>query len=235
MKKSEKPLKKERKFPKAQGSGISARRIGRLFVCNPVLCLGLALPFAAVTCTRLQAAAVISIAMAVTLIPSMLIGSLFGKKAPRIVCMIVCCIVSAVILQLMRLYLSRVFKSIFDVIWIYYPLMAVSSALTYYSPRAGKMTPGRALISSVCLSIGFAAVCFVCAFIRELLAFGSVWGVKVSERLYTPGAASPFFGFIMIGFLAALLRGIARLAAASARGRRKKKQAGGRESGAAAV
>ncbi len=229
------PEKKERKFPKPQGSRVSARSIRRLFICNPVLYLGLALPFAAVTCTRLQAAAVISIAMAVTLIPSMLIGSLFGKKEPRIVCTIVCCIVSAVILQLLRIYLYNKFKSIFDIIWIYYPLMAVNSALTYYSPRAGKMTPGRALLSSVCLSIGFAAVCFICAFIREILAFGSIWGVKVSERLYTQGAASPFFGFIMIGFLAALSRGIVRLAAASARGRRKKKQAGGQESGAAAV
>lgn len=64
-----------------------ARRRGRwfdgIFGRNPVLCCGLALPFAVMVTTSLRSSVSISILLACSLIPTVLLASLVGRFLPR--------------------------------------------------------------------------------------------------------------------------------------------------------
>lgn len=58
-------------------------------------------------------------------------------------------------------------------------------------------------------SVGFAAVICITAVIRELWLKGSVWGVNTGVYgTGDSGVSLPFFGFVLLGFIAALLQWI---------------------------
>lgn len=53
----------------------------------------------------------------------------------------------------------------------------------------------------------FALVTGVVGFVRELLAYGQVWGISLLPSGFTlEGAKMPFFGLILLGLLIGLLR-----------------------------
>ena len=58
---------------------------------------------------------------------------------------------------------------------------------------------------------------FAVGIIRELLAYGHIFGVHIcSEPM--PAAKSPFFGFILVGILAAVCRAVAHRNSADRKG-----------------
>ena len=61
-------------------------------------------------------------------------------------------------------------------------------------------------------SVGFALVICFCGIVRELWLKGSLWGVNTGVYGTGDGGISlPFFGFILVGFLAAFLQWINRV------------------------
>ena len=55
--------------------------------------------------------------------------------------------------------------------------------------------------------LGYAIVTLVVGVLREILAYGTVYSFHICEPIM-PAAKSPFFGFILVGILAAFCRGI---------------------------
>ena len=55
--------------------------------------------------------------------------------------------------------------------------------------------------------LGYAIGALVVGIVRELLAYGTLFGMNVFEPLM-PAAKSPFFGFFLIGILAAVCRAV---------------------------
>ena len=55
--------------------------------------------------------------------------------------------------------------------------------------------------------LGYAVAAFAVGIIREFLAFGSLFGLRVCDPIM-PAAKTPFFGFILLGILAAVCRAI---------------------------
>ena len=61
--------------------------------------------------------------------------------------------------------------------------------------------------------MGFALAAVVISAIREVLAYGSLWGFVLPEPLRLAGAQMPFFGFIMFGVFSAGYQWVRRLLA----------------------
>ena len=64
--------------------------------------------------------------------------------------------------------------------------------------------PLSALVNGICIAFGFAITAFILGAAREILGSGSLFGFKVVKPVF-PAAKLPFWGFIFLGFMAALV------------------------------
>lgn len=179
-----------------------------IFFKNPVLVLGLVIGQLAAGDTNLQNAAALSVTFLFITVPTMLFASTFGKKVPTGFNVVCYALISAVML-LPSYFTSGSFSAtIFDSAGIYPALLAVSTVPIIYSSKvAEKQAPTKATLNGLCLSAGFAVTAVILGVVREILGNGSIWGFKFIEAHY-PAATLPFWGFILLGFMAALLNWI---------------------------
>ena len=95
--------------------------------------------------------------------------------------------------------------TIFDSVGIYPALLAVSTVPIVYSEKiAENKKPLSALVNGICIAFGFAITAFILGAAREILGSGSLFGFKVAKPVF-PAAKLPFWGFIFLGFMAALV------------------------------
>ena len=60
----------------------------------------------------------------------------------------------------------------------------------------------KALLDGIALSAGFGIVSIILGAGREFFGYGTLWGIKISENSF-PAIRLPFWGFILLGFMAA--------------------------------
>ena len=181
-----------------------ARRRGRwfdgIFGRNPVLCCGLALPFAVMVTTSLRSSVSISILLACSLIPTVLLASLVGRFLPR--------------------WFSPVVYTLFAMVVVVacvpliLPILSVNTILLTLCARYERPAdrPVMALVDAAAYSLGFALAMCLIAFFRELLGAGSLWGVPVPLPFKAEGVQIAFAGFIAVALLSALVRFLRRAA-----------------------
>ena len=92
---------------------------------------------------------------------------------------------------------------------IYAPLLIVSSLLINRADRfAVRQSVGVAAADSAACAIGFALVCCVVGAVRELFGSGTLYGnIVLQGAVPNRMASAPFFGLIVLGFLAAVVKG----------------------------
>ena len=94
---------------------------------------------------------------------------------------------------------------------VFLPLMAVNALTASRCERYAILhTPGDALCDALANSLGYAVAALLAGCTRELLGYGSLWGVQLSQTLRIQGAWMPFCGFLLLGAMAALLKVILR-------------------------
>jgi electron transport complex protein RnfE len=183
---------------------------GHILWNNPVLTQGLALPFAIAATTSLKNGVVLSAAMLGALVCSALVYRRFGARFEVWMHPILYSSVNLlVLLGFMRIISG--WPAVIDSLGIYLPMVA-SNTLIMHMASGGLKAEGSALVQSLRIWAGFSfAVCFLSA-LRELLGAGTLWGIpmgvgipSLSPMLY------PFGGFILVGFVAAGLKGLDRL------------------------
>lgn len=178
---------------------------------NPVLALGLALPFAVVCSNSLKNAVIMSLCMLITLVPTMVIASLAGKRIPSGLNFVIYPFLASFLLIPATLLSASISDNMGDSLGFYLQILCVNSLLIYSIRPCSCMKPGQAFQYSFMNCIGFALVMVCIAFVRELFGNGTLWNIPVSltsYRLY--GLLFPFAGFIMVGFLIALMRTVNR-------------------------
>lgn len=158
--------------------------------------------------TTLQYGVVLAICTAAVLIPTSLMMSLVGDKLPSWLRPPVYTVGASLLLLLAAYIVDRaVSHEIYAYLYLYLPLMAVNTIFTY---RAGGFSvsnrPAAAVIDAVGSSLGFALVICVASALREMAAYGTLWNVPLGYDFRFPEAASPFVGFLLLGFMAALLQ-----------------------------
>lgn len=191
----------------------SLRRFAGLLTDNPVLTLGLALPFVIGATFSLQAAVCVLIGTACSMLPMMLLASLIRGRLPGWACTPIFAIGSMLILIPVGDTLARLFPVTLNSMGIYFPIIAVST-LTLYScdRRAIRGKPLLALRTALLELAGFAVVILSTACVRELFGNGTLWGVEIpAVSFQIDGLLIPFGGFFVVAFIAAATKYFGRL------------------------
>ena len=190
--------------------------LGYIFFKNPVLVLGLVLGHLAAGDINLQNAAALSVTFLFITVPVMLLAATVGKKIPDGFNMVCYALFSAAMLVPAYFVCKSFSATIFDSAGIYPSLLAVSTVPIVYSSKiAEKQSPEKAALSGICITLGFALTAFVLGGAREILSSGSLWGYKLTGIAY-PAAKLPFWGFIFLGFMAAIVNWIKEISKKSA-------------------
>ena len=179
--------------------------LGYIFFKNPVLVLGLVIGCLAAGDINLQNAAALSITFFFITVPVMIFASLAGKHIPHGMDVICYALLSAAMLFPAYFVSRGISATIFDSAGIYPALLAVSTVPIVYSSKIAKdQSLAKAALSGLCLAIGFALTAVILGAAREILGSGSLWGFKFVKLAY-PAAKLPFWGFILLGFMAAIV------------------------------
>lgn len=172
---------------------------------NPVLYYGFALPYIVMAGISLKTGIALSIAMAITVIPTMAVAAIFSQQIPKFAQIMVYTIVSMAFLQIAAIPIKYISPTIFDSMGIYFPLVVVNGIiLTRTRLAAQNAKPVPAMLDGLIQSIGFTLVMCLVASIREIIAFNTIWGIPLDMSTKITGAMLPFFGFILVGFIIAL-------------------------------
>lgn len=182
--------------------------LGYLFFKNPVLVTGLVIGQLAAGCTNLQNAAALSVTYFLIVVPVLVFAAAIGKKLPDWARTVACVIIAAVMLLPSYFICGGFSATIFDSAGIYPALLAVSSVPVAYSVKvAGKQNVSKAFFNGIFLALGFALTAVILGVAREILGNGSLWGYKFTEASF-PAVKLPFWGFILLGFMAAGVNGV---------------------------
>lgn len=197
-------IRKHRKF---------SRWIEGVLSANPVLVGGLALPFAVMVTNNLKNSVSVSIILACSLIPTVLLASLIGKYLPKWIAPMVYALVSMLLVIAAVPLILPISPEIVDSLGIYIPIIAVNTILSSLCARHARSShsPALALADALSYSVGFALAMVLIACIREPLSNNTLWGVPFALPFKASGFQIGFSGFILAAFLAALFRFVKRM------------------------
>ena len=175
---------------------------------------GLALPFAVMVTTSLRSSVSISILLACSLIPTVLLASLVGRFLPRWFSPVVYTLFAMVVVVACVPLILPISPEVADSLGIYVPILSVNTILLTLCARYERPAdrPVMALVDAAAYSLGFALAMCLIAFFRELLGAGSLWGVPVPLPFKAEGVQIAFAGFIAVALLSALVRFLRRAA-----------------------
>lgn len=177
-----------------------------IFFKNPVLVLGLVIGQLAAGDTNLQNGMALSVTFFFVVVPVLVFASMFGKKLPQW-SKVVCYALLASVMLIPAYFISGSFSAtIFDSTGIYPALLAVSTVpIVYSSKMAEEQSPKEAFFNGLFIFVGFALVALFLGAFREFFGKGSLWGMKILEEGTFPSVKLPFWGFIILGFMAAIV------------------------------
>ena len=185
--------------------------LGYLFFKNPVLVLGLVIGQLAGGCTNLQNAAALSVTYFFVVVPVLVFAAAIGKKLPQWIKVVFYMLIAALMLVPAYFISGSFSATIFDSVGIYPALLAVSTVPVVYSEKmAEKQTVSKAFFNGVFIAFGFALTAGILGAAREIFGSGSLWGFKLTEASF-PAVKLPFWGFILLGFMAAGVNGAKEL------------------------
>ncbi len=179
-----------------------------IFFRNPVLVLGLVIGQLAAGDTTLQNGAALSITYFLIVVPVLVFASLIGKKLPDWLKIVCYAVLGSAMLLPSYFICGSLSATIFDSLGIYPALLAVSTVPIVYSSKiAENQTVAQAAINGLCIAAGFTVTALVLGAAREFFGYGSLWGFKIAEASF-PATKLPFWGFILLGFMAAMINWI---------------------------
>ena len=191
-----------------------SRWVEGIFQKNPILVCGLALPFAMMVTNNLKNSVSISILMACSLIPTVLLAPLIGGKLPRWLSWAVYALFSMALVIAFQPLTAAIAPEVGDSLGIYVPILSLNTLMFTLCGRYSQPghRPVLALVDAVGYSAGFALAMCLLAAIRGLLGNNTLWGRAVKLPVRLTGVQIPFAGFILVALLAALLQFLRRVA-----------------------
>ena len=195
------------KFSKIKKYRKRHRLLGALLMRNPVLVMGLDLPFVIAAAVSLRGAVAMSIQMFLIHMITMTVGIATCRKLPMWLRVIVNVMVSTLVMIGGRVLIVGLFHGVSSTLGMYLYLMAVNSMTVFQSITISKRAKLWPVISGAFLNaLGFSLVVIVVGLLREIFGNGTLWGVPVGIPVKMSGLLIPFSGFIIVGFLLAFTR-----------------------------
>ena len=177
---------------------------------NPVLTHAFGICTIVAAATTLQNGFILAVLFAVMCIPTCAVSSLFYRRLARPYRAAAAVAMAAVFYTIGVMALRAVYGSFSTLFRYYLPLMVVNSLMfnraVRYAPRE---TVGETIFDSATAAVGFGAAACATGLVREFLLTGNLLGWQV----WRAGDAMhmvqvPFFGFIVLGFVAAGARAL---------------------------
>ncbi len=183
--------------------GIRGALTRNVLYYNPVLTWALGICTIVAAATTLQNGWILSQVFAMTMIPVSVLSSVFGGRMPRYLRAAAVPLLSALFYTTAILLLRRTYGDWTTLFRYFLPLIAVNSLILSRGVRyAPRQSVAVALLDSVTCALGFGVTACIVGLVRGLLADGLLLGRQIHM------AGVPFFGFLVLGFLAALARAI---------------------------
>lgn len=173
--------------------------LSSLMVISPVIMCG---------DTVRNAIAVIYAFSAITFF-SVVIGSFVPRKLPYAVRVIIYTLISSLVFVPVKMVAQEFFPEVISRIGIYFMLLAVNSLIMVQTEaKFYKMKRGNMIVSLIFYILGFDVVMLITSFVRELIAYGTVYDRMVDIDTLISGFGMQFGGFIFLGLFCGLYRKI---------------------------
>ncbi len=183
-------------------------KLDQFLLGNPIVERGLVLAPIVVTCTSLNNALILSGAFAVITILTIFITWFVPKNIPYTFRVILnAALASLIFVPISALILHKQPNVIYS-LGVYLPLLTTNSLIVQKSEsRYHKEKLSVMLVQLLTASLGFAAIAVIIGTVREILGKGTLLGKPLAFITQTtPALLLPFGGFILLGFLAAILQ-----------------------------
>lgn len=177
-----------------------------LFRQNIVLMSGLVTAPIIVAATSFERALVLTLSFLLVSYSTILLCRFIPRKIVYTVRIILYAAAAAVMYIPTALLLNALFPATAAEISIYIEIVVVNSLLLAKTESRFYLMPwGEMAVDALIYVLGYAMAAFAVGIIREFLAFGQLFGFRVCDAPM-PAAKTPFFGFILVGILAAVCR-----------------------------
>lgn len=175
---------------------------------NIVLVSGLVTAPIIVACTTMKRALVLVISFFMISYLSILICRVIPKKIAYTFRILLYAIAAAALFVPTAFLLGRIFPSETNGVMLYIELMTVNLLLLAKTESRFYLIPyGKMAAEALVYIAGYALAAFAVGFVRELLAYGTLFDFKLFGAIL-PAARSPFFGFVLVGLFAAACRAV---------------------------
>lgn len=175
------------------------------YIRNPVLVQVIGICPVAAASTSLINSLLLSAVFAFSLVLSEVIASAFLKKLSRWIRMGIYAFIGVLAVFPVMYLLEKNSAVVFSNLGIYLPLMAMSSFNCVHCEKyAVKHSVKLSFFDALASSAGYCSVLIIIGAIREIIGSGSILGINIPFITGISGALMPFFGFLMIGILAAI-------------------------------
>jgi electron transport complex protein RnfE len=170
-----------------------------LMVISPVIVCG----------NTIKNALALIFAFSVITFLSVTISSFVPRELPYTVKIVTYALISSLVYIPVEVTAEQFYPDSIERIGIYFPLLAVNSLIVFQSEaKFFRMKKLRMELSLIFYILGFDAVMIVSAFIRELLAYGTINSKMADVNTLISGLGEPFGGFIFLGLMCGLFRWI---------------------------
>lgn len=178
-----------------------------IIVKNPVLIGTIGLCPIVAICTSLKAALIMSVITILTLIIAQALSSMVLRHLPQWLRMSLYMLVGMLVVAPSMLVVEKLDPTTMLALGIYLPLLSVNPVIVRQCEREGvNIGLAESLINSLCAGVGYSLVLIIVGIVRELFGNGTIWGVEVLPFAPAAGMLMPMGGFIVLAFMAALLR-----------------------------
>lgn len=177
---------------------------------NPVLIGAIGLCPVIAAGTSLKNGAALSLILVILLVPACLLFSFIGEYIPMWLRPPVLLVLAGALYIPARLLTEQLLPDVLPAMGIYAPLMAANAIITSRAKNfAVRHIYYAAAVDAAGCAAGFAAVICVASAIREVMISGSLWGHALFPQFAgLPAARYVSMGFILIGFLAAVIQNV---------------------------
>lgn len=174
---------------------------------NPLLFEAIGLCPVVAIAHSLKLSVFLAVVTAIELIVCEVLASLLLKNVRRYWRVALYAVLGVGVIFPIMIFTNRFFPDLTINFGIYLPLMAVNSLIALHCERvAVKNTVKDSFIDALSASLSYGAVTIIVGFLRELFANGSIGGINVNMPVTFSALATPFGGFLIIGFAAAGLK-----------------------------
>lgn len=185
------------------------KRKDHVFFNNPVFIQGMGLATLIVPATSLKNALIIAIMLALILTPTRIIAALLSRIISFKFKVVIYTLTASAIYIPAFYLISWLFDTqSLAPVGLYTTLLVIEPLIIKKHSTQSQELVSAAFIKGVQTTIGYIAILFLVAIIREILGNGTIYGTRIFEEPFLPILLTPVGGFILLGLMAAFWKGL---------------------------